>query len=136
MQFFKSIQAGVDAQGILQAVEMDIMSDCGCNFNEGTAAYACTFAKNCYSSQSWKFHPYLVRTDTPSNTYCRAPGTTQGIAIVENLMEHLAKACNEDPLTFRLKNLTNQSDEANAMRNIISEVRRSSEYDQRVEQVS
>jgi xanthine dehydrogenase/oxidase len=115
---------------------MDIMSDCGCNFNEGTAAYACTFAKNCYSSQAWKFHPYLVRTDTPSNTYCRAPGTTQGIAIVENLMEHLAKACNEDPLAFRLKNLTNQSDEADAMRNIISEVRRSSEYDQRVEQVS
>ena len=116
---------------------MKIVSDCGGNFNEGTAFFACSFAKNCYAAKSWKFTPLLAKTDTPSNTYCRAPGTTQGIAIIENLIEHLAKIRQEDPLEFRLKNLnTNGNDEANSMRKIIDEGRRSSDFDKRLCEVN
>lgn len=63
-------------------------------------------------------------------------GTTQGIAIVENLIEHVAKARQEDPLEFRLKNLnTTGASEASAMHKIIDEVRRSSEFDKRLNEV-
>lgn len=63
-------------------------------------------------------------------------GTTQGIAIIENLIEHLAKFRQEDPLEFRLKNLnTSGNEEANSMRKIIDEVRRSSEFDKRLGEV-
>lgn len=64
-------------------------------------------------------------------------GSTQGIAIIENLMEHLAKACQEDPLEFRLKNLNaSGTDEAKALRKIIDEVRQSSDFDRRLAEVS
>jgi xanthine dehydrogenase/oxidase len=63
-------------------------------------------------------------------------GTTQGIAIIEFLIEHLAKTRQEDPLEFRLKNLnTSGNEEANSMRKIIDEVRRSSEFDKRLGEV-
>lgn len=64
---------------------MKIVTDCGSNFNEGTSHFAAAFAKNCYSAKAWKFIPLLVKTDTPSYTYCRAPGKTrQSIALGTN----------------------------------------------------
>lgn len=64
-------------------------------------------------------------------------GTTQGIAIIENLIEHIAKVRNEDPLEFRLKNLnSSDSNEVSAMRKIIDEVRCTSEFDKRVQEVT
>ena len=33
------------------------------------------------SSPVWRLSPMAVLTDTPSNTYCRAPGSTQVKAI-------------------------------------------------------
>ena len=67
-------QAGVNTNGKLQAVELDIICDCGCNFNEATTFFAAVRSKNCYNAKAWKLRPYYVKTDTPSNTYCRAPG--------------------------------------------------------------
>ena len=49
----------------------------------------------------WQIVPNAVVTNTPSNTYCRAPGSTQGHAIIENIMEHIATAAGFDPLEFR-----------------------------------
>ncbi len=68
------LKARTDKDGVIQAVDMKIVSDCGGNFNEGTAFFAASFAKDCYAAKSWKFTPLLAKTDTPSNTYCRAPG--------------------------------------------------------------
>lgn len=63
-------------------------------------------------------------------------GTTQGIAIIENLIEHLAKSRQEDPFEFRMKNLnTVGSNEISPMRKIIDEVRQSSEYENRLNEV-
>lgn len=64
-------------------------------------------------------------------------GSSQGIAIVENLMEHLAKACNSDPLEYRLKNLASGGNgQAHQIRSIINHVRSSSDFDERQRQVS
>lgn len=113
---------------------MDFMDDCGCYFNEGTAFFAMPLLKNCYTAAAWKLRPYLVRTDTPSNTYCRAPATAEGIAIIENVIEHLCKVRNEDSLAFRLRNMAPGAD-GDALSRIIDQVRVSSDYDQRVVQV-
>ena len=61
-------------------------------------------------------------------------GTTQGIAIIENLMEHLAKVCKKDPLAYRLQNF-NSSPAMSPLRQIIDQIRSSSEYDQRLKEV-
>ena len=51
-------------------------------------------------------------------------------------MEHIAKARKEDPLEFRMKNLKpNNSEDVDPMRKIIDELRRTSNYDERLNQV-
>jgi xanthine dehydrogenase/oxidase len=54
-----------------------IYCDCGFTTNESTGSTAAEFAKNCYKAVAWNIVSSDVITNTPSNTYCRAPGTTQ-----------------------------------------------------------
>ena len=56
---------------------------------------------SCHRAGKWQIVPNAVVTNTPSNTYCRAPGSTQGHAVIENIMEHVATAAGFDPLEFR-----------------------------------
>ena len=91
----------MDADGDLKSVGIRLYCDCGYRFNEATVDGASAFAQNCYRAGSWQIVPNAVVTNTPSNTYCRAPGSTQGHAIIENIMEHVATAAGFDPLEFR-----------------------------------
>lgn len=35
------------------------------------------YSQNAYNAVAWNIKPFVVRTDTAPNTFCRAPGTTQ-----------------------------------------------------------
>lgn len=51
-------------------------------------------------------------------------------------MEHLAKACNTDPLEYRMKNLAcGENGEPHRILSIIDHIRSSSEFDERRRQV-
>ena len=120
---------------------INLYCDCGHVFNSPTSLLAGMFAQNVYNSQNWRVTPSAVVTNTVANTYVRAPGTTQGVAIIENVMEHAAAALGTDPLEFRLNNLLKKGDkmifggefeeESNPIANIIDQLRRQSKYDQR-----
>lgn len=58
----------------------------------------------------------------------------QGVAIIENIMDHLATALGMDPLEFRLKNMIPASTE-NPLPEIIPQLRISSDYENRKKQV-
>ena len=62
-------------------------------------------------------------------------GTTQAIAIMENIMEHLAKVRKEDSLQFRLKNMNPENNEVGSLKNIIDQVLQTSQYKERRNQV-
>lgn len=81
--------------------------DSGCCPNESPMGHTVLLAKNCYefTTDNYILNGYMVTTDSPSNIACRAPGSVEGIAMIENIMEHAAFQLNMDPLDLRLANL-------------------------------
>ena len=92
LPYLAKYKASVDKDKKLTGVNIKIFCDSGANYNESTADIAVGFAKSVYirfmittlrmaqlysSSPVWRLSPMAVLTDTPSNTYCRAPGSTQ-----------------------------------------------------------
>ena len=55
---------------------------------------------------------------------------------MENVMEHLAKVLKVDPLEFRLKNMNTKDEQIASLKNIIEQLRRSSDYDERLGKVN
>lgn len=45
-----------------------------------------------------------------SNTWCRGPGTLEGIAMIENIVEHIAFSLGKEPLEIRMENLLHGSE--------------------------
>ena len=67
----------MDDQNKLQKVESDIVSDIGFSGYQADADISLLWFQNCYHSKNWVPKPQDVITDTPTNTYCRAPWSTQ-----------------------------------------------------------
>merc|ERR1719204_410646 len=111
----------------LAGVNIKIFCDSGANYNESTADIAVGFAKTVYASPVWRLSPMAVLTDTPSNTYCRAPGSTQGHAIMETVMEHLAAASKTDPLTLREANMVDDP----TLKEVLARLKDSSQFELR-----
>ena len=109
---------------------MKIYCDSGYSFNESTADNAAKFARNVYNSKTWNISPSAVLTDKPSNTYVRAPGSTQGHAAIEVVMEHLADTLGLDPLEFRMINMMGQNKQ-HPIQEIVKNLRDSSKFDDR-----
>ncbi|CAG0900815.1 unnamed protein product [Cyprideis torosa] len=97
----RPVRAGADDDGKLVYVMGTIYGDVGCCFNENVVPFAAMMAQNAYYSPSWVLLPKSVRTNTPSNTWTRSPGTTEGIAFAEHILERVAAAVNKDPLEVR-----------------------------------
>ncbi|CAH2233055.1 jg18402 [Pararge aegeria aegeria] len=62
--------------------------------------------------ESWNFKAYNAVTDTPSNSWCRSPGTLENVAMAELILERISYELNLDTFDVRLANLdtTNHSD--------------------------
>ncbi|KAM7360894.1 aldehyde oxidase 1 [Cochliomyia hominivorax] len=81
--------------------------DAGYCPNESPMGHTVLVSKNCYdfTSESFILDGHMVLTDTPNNTACRAPGSVEGIAMIENIVEHAAFELDLDPLEVRMANL-------------------------------
>ncbi|XP_018402593.1 PREDICTED: xanthine dehydrogenase-like [Cyphomyrmex costatus] len=95
----------INNDGVIQYFKSKHWSNCGSNLNEPQAAVVFHCYSSCYLTDTWTFDGFDVRTDLPSNTFCRASGSTEGLAMIENVMEHIAKVTDKDPITVRLANM-------------------------------
>lgn len=97
----------VKQSGKLVKLLAKFYEDAGYSPNESPMGHTLLVSKNCYdfSSENFILDGYMVLTDSPNNTACRAPGSVEGIAMIENIVEHTAFALNLDPLEVRLANL-------------------------------
>lgn len=93
--------------GRMHEFETTIAQDFGYSFNDdGSMIVLYCLKKSCYArAAEWKITVNRVKTDAPSATWCRSPGTTEAIATIENVMEHISRECNLDPAQVRLNNL-------------------------------
>jgi xanthine dehydrogenase/oxidase len=115
----------IDDNGKIQKLLTDFVEDTGCSFNEPGATTLChpyptlfrkylpfsvhfhttEFINNCYDHKTFAINAKSAVTDSPSSTWCRSPGTTEGLAIIENIMEHIARKVGKDPVDVRMNNL-------------------------------
>ncbi|XP_017763664.1 PREDICTED: xanthine dehydrogenase/oxidase-like isoform X2 [Eufriesea mexicana] len=119
-------EIGVDDNGRIQYLNSKYWGNSGCNFNEPHAPVAGYHFPSCYDNSTWTYQGFEVKTDLPSNTYCRAPGSTEAVAMVENIMEHIAKSIGKDPLEVRYMNMT--EDHKKVLQSMIKELCQNADY--------
>ncbi|XP_054726022.1 xanthine dehydrogenase [Anastrepha obliqua] len=96
----------VKSTGKIVALRNAFYEDAGCLPNESPMGHTVLLGKNCYEfSDNYKLDGYMVITDSPSNTPCRAPGSVEGIAMIENILEQISFDTGLDPVDVRTANL-------------------------------
>lgn len=102
-------EVDVDQMGKIQRLKNDYAHDFGASLNDSPQYHATHFFNNCYVGDSFDIKSTAVLTNTPANTACRAPGTTEGIAMIENIMEHIARETGLNPVDVRLANISDDN---------------------------
>lgn len=64
----------MNKEGEIQYLKHKFYQDNGCSPNETISPLTLIHFKNCYDARRWYIEAHSVDTDTPSNTWCRAPG--------------------------------------------------------------
>ncbi|XP_015433474.1 PREDICTED: indole-3-acetaldehyde oxidase-like [Dufourea novaeangliae] len=122
-------EVGVDDSGYIQYLNTKYWQNSGCNFNDFHAFLTIEHVKNCYDTSTWSGEGFEARTDTPSNTYCRAPSSTEGVGMTEYLMEHVSRVVGKDPLEVKLLNM--HPDHKSILQPMIEELSKNSDYETR-----
>lgn len=117
----------VEKNGKITKMNNHYVQDYGVSLNESVQDATTAFFNNCYDAKTWKVVGKAVKTDAPSNTWCRAPGTTEGVAMIENIMEHIAHETGQDPLEVRMANMTAD----NKLKQLLPQFRSDVKYDER-----
>uniref|UniRef100_A0A1B6E3D0 FAD-binding PCMH-type domain-containing protein n=1 Tax=Clastoptera arizonana TaxID=38151 RepID=A0A1B6E3D0_9HEMI len=126
---YSDYEAGVNENGKIQYLNVKLYEDDGSSKNDVVYFATIHHMTFPYESSTWKVEGFGVRTDTESNTWCRAPGSTEGIAVIENIMEHIAHVVKKDPVEVRLANM--KSDES-VIPQLITDIKNMSSYSDRV----
>ncbi|XP_028176684.1 xanthine dehydrogenase 1-like [Ostrinia furnacalis] len=125
-------EIGVDDDGKIQYLKNVMYSDSGISFNENMTYLLIQFFKAGYDSKSWYMEGNSVITDTPSTTYCRAPCSTEGVAMIENMMEQIAFTVKKDSNDVRLLNIDAKD---KMIPDMIEQLKKSSNFDERTEEI-
>ncbi|XP_046483350.1 xanthine dehydrogenase/oxidase isoform X2 [Neodiprion pinetum] len=126
---YHEYEVGVDINGKIQYLNVKHWSNSGAIFNESSSPVIAYHCGNCYDTSTWTREGYEVRTDLPTNTYCRAPASTEGIALAENVMEHIARELGKDPMDIRSVNM-NPADNC-IMNELIEDLKVTADYNMR-----
>ncbi|XP_064292368.1 uncharacterized protein LOC128674487 [Plodia interpunctella] len=126
-------EVGVNKEGEIQYLKNSFYQDNGCSKNETITRITVHHFYNCYDSSRWYIEANSVATDTPSNTWCRAPASTEGIAMIEYIMDRIAYNLRKDPLEVRLLNMSKKD---NPIPDLIDQLKKDANYDQRLKEVN
>ncbi|XP_059061562.1 uncharacterized protein LOC131854459 [Achroia grisella] len=121
-------EVGVDANGKIQYLQAMVVQDQGYSFNDFLLQPFVGGFPNCYNSDYMSLKVASVFTDLPCNTFVRAPATSEAIACIENIMEHIAYVVKKDAIDVRLANMRKED---NDLPQLIDILRKEADYDAR-----
>ncbi|PZC82144.1 hypothetical protein B5X24_HaOG210952 [Helicoverpa armigera] len=127
-----NIEAGVNAKGEIQYLKNNFYQDGGCSYNEVLTAITTQHFLNCYNAKRWYMSAYSVLTDKTSHSFCRAPSSTEGVAMIEYMMEKIAFTLKQDPIEVRLLNMDLED---NPIPEMITQIKKDADYDDRCQEV-
>ncbi|CAK1583031.1 unnamed protein product [Parnassius mnemosyne] len=126
-------EVGVNDDGLIQYLNLTYYSDCGCSYNDTPGSFIAASIQNLYDSTRYNITGYSVLTDKPSNTWCRAPATTEGVAVMEHIMERIAHITKKDPIEVRITNLAAKNA---VLKEMIATFKMETNYDDRVSEIA
>jgi CO/xanthine dehydrogenase Mo-binding subunit/aerobic-type carbon monoxide dehydrogenase small subunit (CoxS/CutS family) len=106
------IKAGVTADGLLTALQLDLVSNTGAygNHGPGTMYHACGECFGVYRCANKKVDAVAVYTHTMPSGAFRGYGLSQSVFAVESAMDELARAVGLDPFELRRRNVVQPGD--------------------------
>lgn len=125
-------EIAVNSEGEIQYLKNRFYQNAGISPNECLTFLTLKHFYNCYDSKRWYIQANSVFTDCSSNTWCRAPFSTEGVAMIENIMEMIAYYTRKDSIHVRLQNMSREN---NPLPEMIAQLRKDSDYDTRMNDV-
>jgi len=104
--FFSTYEVGFDELGVFQGLNLKISSKCGISPDLSGAINQRTLLHldNAYCIENILAENYLCKTNTASNTAFRGFGGNQGMMIIENIIDNVARHLKKDPAEIRRRN--------------------------------
>jgi len=141
--FLAFYKAGFREDGILQAVSISLFSNGGCATDLSWAIMerALFHTDNAYYIPHFKVTGQVCKTNLPSNTAFRGFGGPQGMAVIEHILDTVARKLRLDPAIVRYKNFYSEGEKAvthygkivenNRLQVLYDKILRSSDYEVR-----
>ncbi|CAK1583033.1 unnamed protein product [Parnassius mnemosyne] len=126
-------EVGVNDDGLIQYLNLTYYNDCGCTYNDTCGPGIANRIQNMYDSTRYNITGFSVLTDKPSNTWCRAPASTEGVAVMEHIMERIAHITKKDPIEVRITNLAAKDA---VLKEMIATFKMETNYDDRVSEIA
>ncbi len=146
--FLARFKVGFDDDGTICAARIDLASDGGwaLDLSESVCNRALFHLDNAYYIPNVEFTGRVAKTHTVSNTAFRGFGGPQGMVVIEEIIDRVARTVHLEPEVVRERNMYRGDGEANTthygqaigdnrIARIWSELKKSSEFDARRKEV-
>ena len=104
--FYSEYEVGFDELGIIQGLNIKLASKCGISPDLSGAINqrALLHLDNAYYIENISAENYLCKTNTASNTAFRGFGGNQGMMVIENIIDNIARSLKKDSAEIRRRN--------------------------------
>jgi len=112
--FLAKFEAGYDQQGVLTAMKLELFSNGGWSLDLSTPVTdrAMFHSNNCYFIRDVEVSGRVAKTNLVSNTAFRGFGGPQGMLVIEEIMDRIARSLKLSPETVRERNFYRGSGES------------------------
>jgi xanthine dehydrogenase large subunit len=104
--FYSDYEVGFNDKGVIEGVRIKLASRCGISpdLSEAINSRALLHIDNAYYLSDVSVENYLCKTNTSSATAFRGFGGNQGMMIIENIVDNVARYLKKDPAKIRKVN--------------------------------